>query len=224
VINEGLSEIIGPFPVPSLRDKRERNDDPGQKRRGRRYSAHPSNHVISIDYRDRRSVNDLDRSQPVLSRDAGSKKKLRGAAAWRGVVVPLQGGNADETDVGRRGRPDPSGLRAEFAGSGSQIKAELGRILTGRWTEGVRRMALDLQPSITRSDGARAGEMFARRAPEILVCRLHVTFPEETDDVCPPISSSTYGRSQIHFDRERTRPRLPPPQPDADPDAGAASG
>jgi hypothetical protein len=33
VINEGLSEIIGPFPVPSPRDKRERNDDPGQKKK-----------------------------------------------------------------------------------------------------------------------------------------------------------------------------------------------
>jgi hypothetical protein len=31
VINEGLSEIIGAFPVPPARDKRERNDDPGQK-------------------------------------------------------------------------------------------------------------------------------------------------------------------------------------------------
>jgi hypothetical protein len=64
VINEGLSEIIGPFPVPSPRDKRERNDDPGQKRRGHRYSVHPSNHTISIDYRDRRSVNYLDHSHP----------------------------------------------------------------------------------------------------------------------------------------------------------------
>ena len=63
MINEGLSEIIGPFPVPSPRDKRERNDDPGQKRRGHRYSVHPSNHTISIDYRDRRSVNYLDHSQ-----------------------------------------------------------------------------------------------------------------------------------------------------------------
>ena len=36
----GLSEIIGPFPVPPPRDKRERNDDPGQKRRGHRYSVH----------------------------------------------------------------------------------------------------------------------------------------------------------------------------------------
>ena len=63
VINEGLSEIIGPFPVPSPRDKRERNDDPGQKRRGHRYSVHPSNHTISIDYPDRRSVNYLDHSQ-----------------------------------------------------------------------------------------------------------------------------------------------------------------
>jgi hypothetical protein len=38
VVNDGLSEIIGPFPVPSQRDKRERNDDPGQKREGHRYS------------------------------------------------------------------------------------------------------------------------------------------------------------------------------------------
>ena len=36
MINEGLSEIIGPCPVPSPRDLRERNDDPGQKRRGHR--------------------------------------------------------------------------------------------------------------------------------------------------------------------------------------------
>ncbi len=62
VTNEGVSEIIGPFPVPSPRDKRERNDDPGQKRRGHRYSVHPSNHTISIDYPDRRSVNYLDHS------------------------------------------------------------------------------------------------------------------------------------------------------------------
>ena len=62
MINDCLSEIIGPFPVPPPRDKRERNDDPGQKRRGHRYSVHPSNHTIPIDYRDRRSVNYLDRS------------------------------------------------------------------------------------------------------------------------------------------------------------------
>ena len=63
----GLSEIIGPFPVPSPRDMRERNDDPGQKRRGHRYSAHPSNHTIPIDYRDRRSVNYLDHSHLTSS-------------------------------------------------------------------------------------------------------------------------------------------------------------
>src|SRR4029077_14666125 len=40
----------------------ERNRDPEPKRRGHRYSAHPSNHTISIDYRDRRSVNYLDHS------------------------------------------------------------------------------------------------------------------------------------------------------------------
>jgi hypothetical protein len=57
--------VIGPFPVPSPRDKRERNDDPGQKRRGHRYSVHPSNHTISIDYPDRRSVNYLDHSQHI---------------------------------------------------------------------------------------------------------------------------------------------------------------
>jgi hypothetical protein len=34
VNNEGLSEIIGAFPVPLPREKRERNDDLGQKRRG----------------------------------------------------------------------------------------------------------------------------------------------------------------------------------------------
>jgi hypothetical protein len=62
VINEGLSEIIGPFPVPSRRDMRERNDDQGQKRRGHRYSIQPSNHTIPIEYRDRRSVNYLDHS------------------------------------------------------------------------------------------------------------------------------------------------------------------
>jgi hypothetical protein len=60
---EGLHEIICPFPVPSPRDKRERNDDQGQKRRCHRYSVHPANHTIPIDYRDRRSVNYLDHSQ-----------------------------------------------------------------------------------------------------------------------------------------------------------------
>jgi hypothetical protein len=55
--------MVGPFPVPSPRDMRERNDDAGQKRRGHRYSAHPSNRTISIDYRDRRSVSYLDHSQ-----------------------------------------------------------------------------------------------------------------------------------------------------------------
>jgi hypothetical protein len=30
VINEGLVEIIGPFPVPPPGDKRQRNDDPGR--------------------------------------------------------------------------------------------------------------------------------------------------------------------------------------------------
>jgi RHS repeat-associated protein len=40
----------------------ERNDDPGQKRRGHRYLAHPFNHTIPIDFRDRRSVNYLDHS------------------------------------------------------------------------------------------------------------------------------------------------------------------
>jgi hypothetical protein len=49
VIDERLSEITGPFPVPSPSDKRERKDDPGQKRRGHRYSAHPSNHTVAID-------------------------------------------------------------------------------------------------------------------------------------------------------------------------------
>ena len=32
MIDEGLSEIMGPFPVPPPRNKRERNDDPGQKK------------------------------------------------------------------------------------------------------------------------------------------------------------------------------------------------
>jgi hypothetical protein len=63
VINEGLSEIIGPFPVPSPGDKWERNDDPGQKGGGHRTSEHPSNQTIPVDYRDRRSVNHLARSQ-----------------------------------------------------------------------------------------------------------------------------------------------------------------
>jgi hypothetical protein len=83
VINEGLSEIIGPFPVPSPRDKRERNDDPGQKRRGHRYSVHPSNHTIPIDYRDRRSVNYLDHSQQ------GSARSNVERGMWRGGVSPL---------------------------------------------------------------------------------------------------------------------------------------
>ena len=73
VITEGLSEIIGPFPVPAPRDMRERNDDPGQKRRGHRYSTHPSNRTIPIDYRDRRSVNYLDHSQ----REFAAKARLR---------------------------------------------------------------------------------------------------------------------------------------------------
>ncbi len=66
MINDCLSEIIGPFPVPPPRDKRERNDDPGQKGRGHRYSVHPSNHTVSIDYRDRRSVNYLDHSHCAI--------------------------------------------------------------------------------------------------------------------------------------------------------------
>ena len=53
MINQGLSEIIGPFPVPSPRDMWEWIDDPGHKRRGDRYSVHLSNHAIPIDYRDR---------------------------------------------------------------------------------------------------------------------------------------------------------------------------
>jgi hypothetical protein len=58
----GLSEIIGAFRVPPPRNKRQRNDDPGQKRRGFRDSVHPSNYTIPIDYRVRRSVNYLDHS------------------------------------------------------------------------------------------------------------------------------------------------------------------
>jgi hypothetical protein len=30
-MNEGLSEVIGPFPVPPPRDTRERNGDPGRR-------------------------------------------------------------------------------------------------------------------------------------------------------------------------------------------------
>jgi hypothetical protein len=53
MINEGLSEIIGPFPVPPPRDTRERNDDQGQKRSGLRY-YHPLQTTAYIDYRDRK--------------------------------------------------------------------------------------------------------------------------------------------------------------------------
>ncbi len=76
MINEGPSEIIGPFPVPSPKDKRERNDDPGQKRRGHRYTVHPSNRTISIDYRDRRSVNYLDHSHRMPSTRIGVRSAL----------------------------------------------------------------------------------------------------------------------------------------------------
>jgi hypothetical protein len=62
-----LDTFLDPLPVPSTRDKRERNDDPRQKRRGHWYSVNPSNHTISIDYPDRRSVNYLDHSQPDAS-------------------------------------------------------------------------------------------------------------------------------------------------------------
>ncbi len=53
VINEGLSEIIGPFPVPPPGDKRDRNDDPRQEQRGHRYYR-PSQTTAYIDYRDRK--------------------------------------------------------------------------------------------------------------------------------------------------------------------------
>jgi len=93
VINEGLSEMIGPFPVPSPRDMRERNDDPGQKRRGHRYSVHPSNHAIPVDYRDRRSVNYLDRSQ-AISREVGEIFERLGTRAeiWQARLQKLSHG------------------------------------------------------------------------------------------------------------------------------------
>jgi hypothetical protein len=91
MINEGLSEIIGPFPVPSPRDKRERNEDPGQERRGHRYSTHPSNHTISIDYRDRRSVNYLDHSQAAARRRGLTvKQKAHFVFKHRHLIVKRQ--------------------------------------------------------------------------------------------------------------------------------------
>ena len=62
MINECLSEILGPFPVPPARDKRKWNDDPGQKGRGHLDSVHPSNYAIAVDDRDRRSAHYLDHS------------------------------------------------------------------------------------------------------------------------------------------------------------------
>src|SRR5271169_3941145 len=106
MINEGLSEIIGPFPVPSHRDKRERNDDPGQKRRGHRYSVHSSNHTISINYRDRRSVNYLDRSQRHRSRGLPNRLstlRWRFPLSARQLAVRMEAGNGLTTTLG-----DPS--------------------------------------------------------------------------------------------------------------------
>jgi hypothetical protein len=62
VINEGLSEIIGPFPVPPPRDKRERNDDAGQKRSGHWYCC-PLQTTAYINYPDGKQVNDRDHSR-----------------------------------------------------------------------------------------------------------------------------------------------------------------
>ncbi len=53
MINEGQSEIIGPFPVPPPGNKRDRNDDPGQKSRRRR-CYRPLQTTAYIDYRDRK--------------------------------------------------------------------------------------------------------------------------------------------------------------------------
>jgi hypothetical protein len=68
---------------------RERNDDPGQKRRGHRYSAHPSNQTISIDYPDRRSVNYLDHSHRDSTIDLKSVRLL--LDGFRGTSVASDG-------------------------------------------------------------------------------------------------------------------------------------
>ncbi len=66
VLKGGLSEIIGALPVPPPRHKRERNDDPRQKRKGHRYDR-PLQNTSYLDYRDRKWVNDHDRSHRAIA-------------------------------------------------------------------------------------------------------------------------------------------------------------
>ncbi len=61
MISEGLREINGTFPVSPPGNKREGNDDPGQKRRGYRYHR-PLQTMAYIDYRDRKQVDCRDHS------------------------------------------------------------------------------------------------------------------------------------------------------------------
>jgi integrase/recombinase XerD len=159
-MNEGLSEIIGLFPVPSPRDKRERNDDPGQKRRGHRYSAHPPNHTIPVDYRDRRSVNHLDHSQ-LRVRDyrtsgehrilnvtgKGGKERITPLhleavellAAW--LAVPGIGGNPAGPLFPAAG--SPRGMGRDGFRREPMITRAVEKLI-GRYVE-----ALDLDPAVT---------------------------------------------------------------------------
>ena len=63
------------------------------RRRGHRYSEHPSNHTISIDYRDRRSVNYLDHSHEAMTvmREMMSKLKLTVNEKKTALMPPARG-------------------------------------------------------------------------------------------------------------------------------------